>query len=530
MKNNRRIVALLLSIAMMVSMIPATVMADEEEEVFPEEIVETGYEPEGEQEEQLPEEQAEDETVPDEDGSPADEEVPVEVPEEEPVEEPADIVVDEIIDITDIDEVEIPAADGKTPVIDPVMQYTEYVDETGTPQYLTEEVTELTGKERTLDSGWYIADGEIDFPLPVTVYGDVKIILADGCDVDAVQFASSSADDTIRFYGQRNGNGMIHISCDGVNDGIDVEYVYFNGGMVIIGQNGLNDAIRAQLVTINRGDIQLICGADDNDSITGIQTLSLTMRGGSLSILDFGIGIEGTADGDIIIAGGDCVVNGSDYGILAPSPTTVYLIGGRTAIDAATAGIEAYGVSDVYLGCAASTDSINVSSYDVNHDLTVDSNIMLTAREIPGSEYHGVLTDEEIAAINGKTLVRSESSVTYIDEYGNEQTVQSPNYLNGYETVLDEGYYVAVRSQNLGKVSISGDVKIILTNGCELTTEGFTHTPDGRPDGRPAQCMESTVTTILTIHICIALRQASMSMQLISSEVQLRSMPTLVYR
>ena len=58
MKNNRRIVALVLSIAMMVSMIPATVMADEEEEVFPEEIVETGYEPEGEQEEQLPEEQA----------------------------------------------------------------------------------------------------------------------------------------------------------------------------------------------------------------------------------------------------------------------------------------------------------------------------------------------------------------------------------------------------------------------------------------------------------------------------------------
>ncbi len=159
MKNNRRIVALVLSIAMMVSMIPATVMADEEEEVFPEEIVETGYEPEGEQEEQLPEEQAEDETVPDEDGSPADEEVPVEVPEEEPVEEPADIVVDEIIDITDIDEVEIPAADGKTPVINPVVQYTEYVDETGTPQYLTEEVTELTGEERTLSSGCYIADG-----------------------------------------------------------------------------------------------------------------------------------------------------------------------------------------------------------------------------------------------------------------------------------------------------------------------------------------------------------------------------------
>ncbi|MBR2523375.1 MAG: hypothetical protein IKE53_02915 [Clostridiales bacterium] len=490
MKNNRRIVALVLSIAMMVSMIPATVMADEEEEVFPEEIVETGYEPEGEQEEQLPEEQAEDETVPDEDGSPADEEVPVEVPEEEPVEEPADIVVDEIIDITDIDEVEIPAADDKIPivnpdpgVISPSTEVTEYVDETGSPQYLTEEVTSLTGTETALDSGWYIAEGEIDFPVPVDIDGDVKIILADGCDVDAIQFITADDnDDTIRFYGQSNGNGKIKISSAGVNDGISMENIYFNGGIVNISQDSLNEAVLANMVTINRGEVNIICTAADNDSINGIQTYSLTMRGGELNVSGFNVGVEGKDTGNLIFAGGELNISGCRCGIYAPVATTVYLIGGKIDISGSEtgAGIEAYGNSDVYLGCSSASDSIKVSSFDVEHDITVDGGKSLKTSD--GSiVISAVLTYDEITAISGKTLVRVSEAVTYIDENGVEQSVNDPVYLNGYENSLTAGFYVAAGEMDLDKISISGDVRIILTNGCELTLDGFTHTPDSRP-------------------------------------------------
>ena len=487
MKNNRRIVALVLSIATMVSMIPATVMADEEEEVFPEEIVETGYEPEGEQEELLPEEQAEDEAVPDEDGSPADEEVPVEVPEEEPVEEPADIVVDEIIDITDIDEVEIPASNDKIPivnpdpgVISPSTEATEYVDETGSPQYLTEKVTSLTGTETALDSGWYIAEGEIAFPVPVDIDGDVKIILADGCSVNAIQFITADKDgDTIRFYGQSEGTGVLSISSTGVNDGISMENIYFNGGTVNVRQNTLNEAVQAEMVTINRGKVNINCTADDNSSIAGIQTSSLTMCGGELTVSGFNTGIEGTNNGNLTFAGGVLSITDCKFGIVAPVATTVYLIGGNIGISGTDAGIGAYANSDVYLKCSAATDSITVSSFDVAHDVTVDGMSLKTTDD--SIVVSGVLSPAEIAAVSGKTLVRVSEAVTYIDENGVEQTVDSPNYLNGYETSLTSGYYVADSELTMGKVSISGGVNIILTNGCKLTLDGFTHTPYSRP-------------------------------------------------
>jgi len=179
-----------------------------------------------------------------------------------------------------------------------------YIDADGTEQSCTY-YTLLTSDDDIsnamvqgyLPGGWYVVDGDIDFPY-LQFSGDVHIILADG--------ARLNVDDGIYCYGydltiyrQAAGSGELtgrfSIYCNNIcinggtinidnsnNAGIQADgNVTINGGTINI-KNGNNYGIQADgNVTINGGTINI-----ENSNIAGIQADgNVTINGGTLSFI-----------------------------------------------------------------------------------------------------------------------------------------------------------------------------------------------------------------------------------------------------
>lgn len=94
------------------------------------------------------------------------------------------------------------------PVLLGVQDSVAYVDGTGAAQ-THDGVTEVTSSDTTWESGWYVADGTISMDHRVTVEGAVTLILADGCDLTVDGGIDVSAGNRFTVYGQAGGSGSL---------------------------------------------------------------------------------------------------------------------------------------------------------------------------------------------------------------------------------------------------------------------------------------------------------------------------------
>ena len=62
--------------------------------------------------------------------------------------------------------------------------------------------TEVTTNTTTWNSGWYVAQGEVTISSRVTVNGDVRLILADGCTLTVNGGIRVASGDRLTIYGQ----------------------------------------------------------------------------------------------------------------------------------------------------------------------------------------------------------------------------------------------------------------------------------------------------------------------------------------
>lgn len=83
-----------------------------------------------------------------------------------------------------------------------------YVDETGADQ-THDGVTAVTAEDTAWESGWYIAQGEITIDNRVAVNGTVVLILADDCDLTVNGGIDVSAGNSFTVYGQEGGSGSL---------------------------------------------------------------------------------------------------------------------------------------------------------------------------------------------------------------------------------------------------------------------------------------------------------------------------------
>ena len=156
---------------------------------------------------------------------------------------------------------------------------------------------------------WYVVNSNLTIESRITVSGDVRLILADGCTLTASQGISvtarnSSIYNSLTIYGQKNGTGALT-----ANGG--TEQAGIGGGQY---ENGRNITINGGTVTATGGNE----GAGIGGGIDG-DGYNITINGGTVTATggDYGAGIGGgggRSGHNITINGGTVTATGGDYG------------------------------------------------------------------------------------------------------------------------------------------------------------------------------------------------------------------------
>ena len=227
-----------------------------------------------------------------------------------------------------------PGNEENEPALLGVQNSVAYVDKTGTPQ-TQDNVTEVTYSDTTWESGWYVVqDQHIVIPGRVTVEGTVTLILADGCDLTVNGGIDVSPGNTFTVYGQEGGSGSLvasgetHGSISGdAGIGGNADTVDFGditlaatgtitatGGYRAAGigggGKGDNQVRTTGTITISSGTVQgtggtfaagIGNGADGSGNIGTIRITGGTVTGAGDAAI--GAGYNGYA-GDIEISGG----------------------------------------------------------------------------------------------------------------------------------------------------------------------------------------------------------------------------------
>ena len=81
------------------------------------------------------------------------------------------------------------------------------------------------------------------------------------------------------------------------------------------------------------------------------------------------------------------------------------------------------------------------------------------------------------------TVALAEGGVSYLDETGTSQTCDSATEVTSSDTEWTTGWYVVQGTVEIGsRVTVSGDVHLILTDGCTLTVNGGIQVQDDDND------------------------------------------------
>ena len=155
--------------------------------------------------------------------------------------------------------------------------------------------------------------------------------------------------------------------------------------------------------------------------------------------------------------------------------------GQLTATGSGGGGIDAD--NDITLSCTNATDFIQASSYSSGYGAVkiADGKALTDGTEASNgmNGYSGTLTNEQRIAIGSKTLHRAVTT-SYVDATGtlHENVIAIP--LDNTMTTLAAGWYVVNENVDYtGKITLSGDVKLILGDGCTMSV---TNTGTGNDD------------------------------------------------
>ena len=244
-----------------------------------------------------------------------------------------------------------------------------YIDETGLENTMS--TYKIDSSVHSLTTGWYTAEGSLSLS-NMTISGDVKLILTDGCDLTVTGTSSNAAvrvknGNSLTVYGQALGTGTLRATATGRGAGIGgnggVGSVYdtsfsigetcgtirINGGTVITGHIGGGDGDdlvgfsagnggSGGNVIINGGSVTVssrIGGGDGGDGAAryaiggnGGNGSTLTINGGSVSVSgNIGGGTAGTGSSNLLgltaQAGtaGSCTITGGSVKVSSMQPT-----------------------------------------------------------------------------------------------------------------------------------------------------------------------------------------------------------------
>ena len=219
-----------------------------------------------------------------------------------------------------------------------------YLDEDGAPQSAPS-ATPVTDNDTAWDDGWYVAQDSITIHSRVTVSGDVRLILADGCELTIDGGIQVAYPNSLTIYGQSEGSGRLTATA------LPTDYNAGIGGTVYSSTG--NIVINGGTVTATGGDAS--AGIGGGPAASGG---NIVINGGTVTATggESGAGIGGgmqCAGGSVTINGGDVTASGGAqaagigsgaYGSTSGDSNVSVLIHGGTVT--ATGGEQGAGIGD----------------------------------------------------------------------------------------------------------------------------------------------------------------------------------------
>ena len=515
--KHKKILALILTMAMIFTGIPAAVFAegetpDGQDQAAVEETQEASEEPE---ETEAPE-------VTD-----GDESVPADDPEETEEEDSAPVMG-------------APDQTDSIAYYDPVTGETLYKD--------VSELTKITSDMTQLESGWYYTDGETSVTKRIHLQGDVNIILCDDSELNAEGGIHVTSGRTLTIWGQSTGDHMGNLNASAMIRGSvikDEEHGLYNGDAAIGQGTGNEYGDKAGTIIINGGDIFAQSQSGNNSSAGGAAIggsgATIVINGGFIDANGgqnaAGIGGNATAGDDVSIT-----INGGTIETTAKSANGVGIGLGQSSTAIATVTFDypdgacttyiksvgyflgnynnrkgsvtlrrTYSEGDNLLDAkkytqgsvpfAGNTTLVPLEGHEFTPEWAWSDDfsecaatftcsvcgrsitLPATVERMPDTPIRGVMTCEATVVLLGVTYTTTtlpKAVVPYVDARGVTHYVTA-TIVDSTMTTFDSGWYFFATdiSNTDTRYKVQGDVNIILGDGATFTNKlGTTVPPD----------------------------------------------------
>ena len=400
-----------------------------------------------------------------------------------------------------------------------------YLDENGSKQ-TADNVTVVESSTTAWNDGWYVVNGAVTIVSRVTVSGEVHLILADGASLTVIGGINVTEGNSFSVYAQSVGENMGTLTATSSQfgkAGIGGEYLASGGTITIHGGNvtasggdsaagigGGKDSGSGGNIIIHGGTVKATGGGlaagigGGNGGSGGTVTIhggNVTASGGE-DAAGIGGGWKGSG-GTITIHGGSVTATGgddaagiggefeaADSGSFATGTDGHALIVvnggiGDTRNRDSWSGIIFEGDTGTVYGNPTIQENIEIPSgktltVPVNTTLIVKDGVTLTnnGKIINNGKItnNGTITGNGTVEGNQPLLPPPPVSYRTCDENGqNWETKECRNYtvVDGSTTAWSDGWYVVNRNVTIDElVTVTGNVRLILTDGTTLTVNG----------------------------------------------------------
>ena len=349
----------------------------------------------------------------------------------------------------------------------------------------------------TWSTGWYLAQGDVTitntdtsgYRRGVTVSGDVHLILADGCNLTVnggIQVQDNSAEsvpntNSLTIYAQSTGDNIGKLIARDVTGG--------NAGI------GGNTQCSGGAITINGGVVTATGGGDGAGIGGGTNGVggNITIKGGTVTATGNGGGAGIGGGQGVDIGGGQGGLGGSGTFKTQEKDATV---AGNAVIFASSiahqgnknswSGVifegtsgSVYGnpilLSDLAFPGANGTATASAKNLTVplNNTLTISENVTLTIADDGTLNNDGTIINKGtiIGTVSGNPLL---IPTEYANANGAQQQANAIEITESYNpTSWSSGWYVAKGAVAINNcVEVTGNVHLILADGCNLTVNG----------------------------------------------------------
>ena len=400
-----------------------------------------------------------------------------------------------------------------------------YLDENGSKQ-TADNVTVVESSTTAWNDGWYVVNGVVTIGSRVTVSGEVHLILADNASLTVNDGINVAEGNSFSVYAQSVGENMGTLTAtssqfgkagiggeirgSGGNITISGGNVTATGGSSAAGIGSGKDSVSGGNIIIHGGTVKatggsLAAGIGGGNSSSGG---TITIHGGTVETIgggDSGAGIGGGytgSGGDIAIHGGSVTAtggrlatgiggggngSGGSFATGTDGHALIVVNGGigDTSNQKNWSGMIFEGNTGTVYGNPTIQENIEIPSgktltVPVNTTLTVKDGVTLTnnGKIINNGKItnNGTITGNGTVEGNQPLLPPPPVSYRTCDENGqNWETKECRNYtvVDGSTTAWSDGWYVVNRKVTIDElVTVTGNVRLILTDGTTLTVDG----------------------------------------------------------